>query len=36
MAGNKIDCALIVQESGSLVGIFTEIDALRALTKMCG
>jgi acetoin utilization protein AcuB len=35
MAGHKIDCALIVQENGSLVGIFTEIDALRALTKMC-
>lgn len=35
MAEHKIDCALIVQESGSLVGIFTEIDALRALTKMC-
>lgn len=35
MAGHKIDCALIVQESGSLVGIFTEIDALRALTKIC-
>jgi acetoin utilization protein AcuB len=35
MAAYKIDCALIVQENGALVGIFTEIDALRALTKIC-
>lgn len=35
MAQQKVDAALIVQESGSLVGIFTEIDALRALTKVC-
>lgn len=35
MAAHKIDCALIVQGNGALVGIFTEIDALRALTKIC-
>jgi acetoin utilization protein AcuB len=35
MAKHKVDCALVVQGNGALVGIFTEIDALRALTKIC-
>jgi len=35
MAKFKIGSALIMQGSGSLVGIFTEVDALQALTKVC-
>lgn len=34
MAKQKISSALIVEKNGSLVGIFTDIDALHALTKL--
>ncbi len=34
MAKQKISSALIVEENGALVGIFTDIDALHALTKL--
>ncbi len=35
MAKQKIGSALVVQASGSLVGIFTDVDALKALAKIC-
>jgi CBS domain-containing protein len=34
MAETKIGSALIVQDNGTLVGIFTYIDALRVLSEI--
>jgi CBS domain-containing protein len=34
MAENKIGSILVAQENGTLVGIFTEIDAVRTLAEV--
>lgn len=34
MAEHKYGCAIVEQGNGKVVGIFTEIDALRALTEL--
>ena len=34
MAEHKYGCAIIVQENGKIVGIFTAVDGLRALSEI--